>query len=153
MRHRTWVRPGRVLRSATVSDTSTESLLSEDDERLLIAQFVDALTHAEDSYDESLRILAGGGVAVTVSIATALHALSGAGVWAIVAFLASLGLTLASHQTSRQDMTCRINKLNARTYDPTHLSGWTRATAGLNLLAGAALIAGGILLALFVPGV
>jgi hypothetical protein len=130
--------------------TEPQFVLSDEDERVLLAQFVDSLTHAEDSYDESIRVLAAGGVAVTASLATALHTLSGEGVAAVAAFLCGLGLTVASHQTARLDMVARINDLRAHRHDRLEESRWTRLTAWLNMLAGVALLAGGILLALFV---
>ncbi len=112
-------------------------------------QFVDAVDHAEDSYDDSIRYLAAGGVAVTASIATARHGLSANGVKAITVLLISLGLTVFSHQVSRRDMLHRIRELNAERYDPSKYGWRTRLTAGMNLLAGAALLIGGIYLALF----
>jgi hypothetical protein len=129
-----------------------EHRLSEQDAQTLLEQFVDAHTHAEDSYDEAIRILAAGGVAVTASIATARHGFSGAGVAAMVAFIVSLGVTLASHQTSRRDMESRIELVHARTYDLTRRSRLTALTQYLNDLAGVALLAGAVLLSIFVSG-
>jgi hypothetical protein len=126
--------------------------MTDDERETLLAQFVDAITHAEDAYDESIRVLAAGGVAVTVSIATARHGFSGGGVPAIIALLASLGLTLFSHQASRLDVKHRLKELDEETYNPT-IEGWrTRVTVWMNGLAGVALLLGAILLAVFVSG-
>ena len=72
------------------------------------------------------------------------HGLGGGGEAAIVALLVSLGLTVASHQTSRSDLMHRIRELNAETYDPTSLGWRTRLTGWMNSLAGVALLVGGI---------
>lgn len=124
-------------------------MLLEEDQRILLVQFVDAVDHAEDSYDDSIRTLAAAGVAVTASLATARHGFSGGGLPAMVALLVSLGLTVASHQATRTDILHRIACLNDQTYDPATYGWRTRVTAGMNALAGIALIVGGVCLAFF----
>jgi hypothetical protein len=123
--------------------------LDPEDQKTLLVQFVDAVDHAEDSYDESIRTLAAAGVAVTASLATARHGFSGGGLPAMVALLVSLALTVGSHQATRSDLMHRIACLNAETYDPAIYGVRTRVTAVMNALAGIALLVGGICLAFF----
>ena len=124
--------------------------LTPEDRRTLWEQFVEVYAHSQESYDSSIRGLAAGAVAVTVSLATALQALSTWGVAAVTAFLASLGLNLASYVTAQLDMRARLDSLRAGREDGTEGNRWTKATTGLNVIAGLTLIAGGVLLAIFV---
>jgi len=124
--------------------------LSEQDYRVLWEQFAEAHAKSEESYDSSVRTLAGGGVGVTVSIATALHALPTVGIGAVAAFLLSLTLTVASHLTAQADMKCRLAALEAGRHDELRGNKWTRATLWLNGAAGGALLVGGALIAAFV---
>jgi hypothetical protein len=64
-------------------------------------------------------------------------------------FLGSLGLNLLSYQTSQRDMRSRQDGIIERT-NPLQANRWGTATNRLNELAGLALLAGGVLLAVFV---
>jgi hypothetical protein len=123
--------------------------LSEADRRIVWEQFVDVYAHSQESFDSSIRTLAAGGVAVTVSIAAAFEELGTAGLVAVFLFLISLSFNLGSHATEQLDMRARLDCLRERRADRIEGNGWTTTTTVLNVLAGAALVAGGVLLATF----
>jgi hypothetical protein len=125
--------------------------LTEADRRTLWEQFVEVHAKSEESYDASVRTLAAGGVGVTASLATALHSLAGTGIAAVSLFLTSLLFNFVSNVTEQLDMHARIDCLRAaHRYEGAEGNRWTKATHALNWLAGAALIAGGALLAIFI---
>jgi hypothetical protein len=124
--------------------------LTEDDRRLLWAQFVEVYTHAQESYDTSIRALASAGVGVTASLGATLHKFPSEGIAAVAVFLSSLTLNLLSYGTAQFDMRARLRSLGSRTYEGAEGNRWTSATSILNFAAGAAFVAGGLLLALFV---
>jgi hypothetical protein len=131
------------------------SELSEADRRTLWEQFSEVHAKSQESYDSSVRTFAAGGIGITVSLATALHALAGTGLAAISLFLASLTFTFISYVSAQFDMRARVASLRAHRLEGAELegaegNGWTRTTTALNWMAGAALIAGAILLAIFV---
>jgi hypothetical protein len=128
----------------------TEHELSDEERRTLWEQFVEVYAHSQESYDSSIRTLAAAGVGVAVSLAAALESLNTAGVWAIVLFLSSLGWNLGSYATAQLDMRTRIACLRDDRHEGLEGNRWTVATRVMNVAAGAALIAGGGLLALFV---
>jgi hypothetical protein len=97
-----------------------------------------------------VRTLAAAGVAITASLATALHGLTGAGVAAVTLFAISLGANVTSHATAQMDMRKRIQCLRTGQHDGLESNGWTTKTHVLNATAGLTLIAGTILLARFV---
>lgn len=124
--------------------------LSDQDRQTLREQFVDAHAHAEESFDDSVRTLAAGGVGVTVSLATALHEFSGWTIGAVALFLISLASNLFSFETQRSDVDQRIRVLEGGGVDGIEGNRWTRVTRTLNLSAGVGLLAGGVVLAVFV---
>jgi hypothetical protein len=125
--------------------------LSEEDYRILWEQFTDVYSHSQQEYDSSIRPLASAGIAVVASIGTALKTFDLWAVASVAAFLASVGFNLVSYGTAQLDMRCRQGALlRTRRYESALRSKWTRVTTVLNLLAGAAFIAGGVLLAFFV---
>jgi len=125
-----------------------------DERRILWEQFVDIYTDSQASFDTSVRAMAAGGVAVTVSLATALKELDLVGVVAVVAFLVSLGANIVSYETARRDMLERLSYLqgNAGSDKGGNEWGnrWTTWTTGLNYAAGLAVLAGGAFLVGFV---
>lgn len=127
----------------------TGQTLSEADRQILREQFVEVHAEAQESYDSSVRNLAAGGVAVTVSLATALKGLDGMGLAAVSFFLFSLAANVVSSVTQKFDMEKRAAIPHPVT-EGLEGNRWTKWTTGLNVLAGVALITGGILLALFV---
>jgi hypothetical protein len=124
--------------------------LTNEERRTIWEQFVEVYGHSQESYDSLIRALAAVAVAVTVSLATALQALSTWGVATVTAFLVSLGLNLGSYVTAQLDMRARLDSLRAGREDEIEGNRWTKATTCLNVIAGLTLIAGGVLLTIFV---
>jgi hypothetical protein len=122
-----------------------------DEERLILwRQFVEVHGESQEAYDNSVRAIAAAGVAVTVSLATALKGISAVGLAAIALFLASLTLNLVSYVTTQRDMTLRLSDLREGRDDAGVGNGWTLATSLLNTFAGVGVVVGGALLAWFV---
>jgi hypothetical protein len=125
--------------------------LTPEDRKTLWEQFVIEHRKAYEELDASVRTLAAAGVAVTVSLATALKTLSPAGVWAVGLFLASLGFNLLSFVGVTLDMRARLTALKENTgYVGGERSSWTPWISVANVLGGAALIGGGALLLVFI---
>jgi hypothetical protein len=138
-----------------MGELSTESgdvalELTDDERRTLRDQYIDVHVKSQETYDESIRVLAAAALGVTVSIATALHKIDSAGIDALISFLGSLAATVASHQTAQKDMVERVKALDNGTYTGDGSSGWTTTTTWLNLFAGAALLLGAVCLAIYV---
>jgi hypothetical protein len=127
------------------------SNVEEQDRRTLWEQFCEVHAKQQESYDSSIRALAAAGVAVTVSLGTALDGLTGLGTTAVILFLLSLGLNLVSYVTSQRDMTAPLNALRDEGLtEAVEGNCWTVATTLLNVAAGVALVGGGAFLAWFV---
>ncbi len=124
--------------------------LTPEDRRALWAQFADVHADAQKVFDASLRTLAAGAIAVTVSLATVLGDLGDTGVVAVVLFLTSLLFNLVSYSTAQRDMRVRLAGLRAWRTEEIEGTRWTTATYILNWLAGLSFIAGAALLAAFV---
>ena len=127
-----------------------QALYTEEERRVVWAQMVDALAKTQEDYDSSIRTLAAGGVAVTVSLATALHHVGWRGTTAVVLFLLSLGVNLLSYVTAQKDMYLRLDLLAAHRDSESGSNRWTKWTSRLNLIAGLTLLAGGGVLTWFV---
>lgn len=115
-------------------------------------QFVSEHGKAQEDFDSSLRTLAGAGLAITVSLATALNGLPGTGLAAAATFLGSLLLNLGSYVFVQLDMNARREALkeNPATFEGAERSRWTTWTWLSNVGAGAALLAAGVLLVVFI---
>jgi hypothetical protein len=124
--------------------------LSPEEQQKLLEQYSDAFSDSQRTYDASLRTFAAGGLAVTTSLGTALDQLGWTGVIAIVLFLGTLVTNLVSYWSDQRDLRCRVDGVFVA--DPVAASGnrWTKLTTTLNYVGGAALIAGGAFLAIFV---
>jgi len=129
----------------------TADLKPEQRERLW-EQFVTEHGKAQEDFDSSLRTLAGAGLAVTVSLATALKTMPGSGLWAAGLFIGSLLLNLGSYVFVQLDMRARMDCLtkNPTSYKGVEESRWTTFTWLTNVGAGLTLLAGGVLLVLFI---
>ena len=104
--------------------------LTEDERNILWGQFVDTYVTSQESYDTSVRTLSAAGVAVTVTLATALKDFDGYGVGATVLFLASLGANLASYATAQKDMRARLDSVAAGDRQGAFGNEWTKARDG-----------------------
>jgi hypothetical protein len=124
--------------------------LTEEQRQTLWEQFVQVYGEEQKAYDSSVRALSAAGVAVTVSLATALRDMPATGTLAVVLFLVSLGINLASYVTSQLDMRARLACLRSGREEGVEGNNWTIATTILNGIAGLAFIAGGVSLAFFV---
>jgi hypothetical protein len=127
-----------------------ESALDEQQRQTLREQFVQVYAEQQTTFDTSVRTLAAAGVAVAASLATALEMMTRSGKWSIGLFLVSLGANVVSYATAQVDMTKRIGGLERDDLSVLRSNRWTWVTRGLNVVAGATLLAGGILLAVFV---
>ncbi len=129
----------------------TQELTREQREKLW-EQFVTEHGNAEEAYDSALRALAGAGLGITVSLAVALKELPGSGLWAAISFLAALLLNFGSYVFVRHDMRARMEALrrNPTAYEGAEESRWTTWTWRTNVAAGIALLAGGMLLIVFI---
>lgn len=132
-----------------VAMTDAEPLTDSEREQL-VEQYVNVYAESQQAYDAAIRPFAAGGIAATVSLATALDTMSGFGLAAIGLFLAALALNLASYWPVQFDMRKRIEHAWANDRRAASWNGWTHVTTGLNVGAGLSLVAGAILLALFV---
>jgi hypothetical protein len=126
--------------------------LTEEQRKALWEQFVTEHGKAQETFDSSLRTLAGAGLGITVSLATALKTMPSSGRWAAGLFLASLLVNLGSYVSAQLDMRTRMETLkkNVATYEGAEHSAWTTVTWVMNVAAGLALLAGGILLVIFI---
>lgn len=128
------------------------SRLEDEQRKALWEQFVAEHGKAQETFDSSLRTLAGAGLALTVSLATALRTLPEVGVAAAALFLASLLVNLGSYVFAQLDMNARMSRLRSSgaTYEGTERTAWTTVTWLMNVGAGLTLLAGGILLVIFI---
>jgi hypothetical protein len=124
--------------------------LTDEQRQTLWEQFVEVHADEQKAFDNSVRTLAAAGIAVTVTLATALKAMPTIGQFAVGFFVGSLGLNLASHVTSQFDMRARVASLRKGLHEGYEGNRWTIATSGCNLAAGAAFIAASVLLAVFI---
>jgi hypothetical protein len=136
--------------AVATAEEPEEAGLREEDRRILWEQFVEVYAHSQKSYDDAVRALAAAGVALTVSLATALHHFATSGLVAVIFFLVSLGLNLASFGTAQADMKTRIAYLRARKTDGIEGNRWTTVTTALNGAAGAGVLTGSVLLAVYI---
>ncbi|MFN2470575.1 MAG: hypothetical protein ABR583_06225 [Gaiellaceae bacterium] len=114
-------------------------------------QFVEEHAKAQEAFDSSVLKLGAGGVAVTVSLATALKTLGWSGGTAAVLFLVCLGAAVLSYVFVQLDMRARLDALRANTdYEGTERTHWTTATWVCNVAAGVLLLAGATFLAIFI---
>lgn len=126
--------------------------LTKEQREKLWAQFVTEHSKAQEDFDSSLRTLAGAGLGITVSLATALRALPITGLVASAFFLGALLLNLGSYVFVQLDMRARLNALTSHPadYRGAERSRWTTWTWLMNVGDGLALLAGGILLVVFI---
>jgi hypothetical protein len=124
--------------------------LSDEERQILWEQFGDVHARSQQAYDDAVRTLAAAGVAVTVSIAAAIGGLGETGSAAVFAFLGSLVLNFLSYATVQFDMRTRQDVVRRGVREGIDGNRWTVGTTVLNALAGAAFIAGGALLSVFV---
>jgi hypothetical protein len=128
----------------------TDFQFDEGQRQALREQFIETYTTSQNDFDASIRTLAAAGVAIAMSLATALHKVGTPGTVCVALFLFSLGMNVLSYVTAQLDMSRRIVNLDRRHDHRVHATAWTRATQVLNTAAGGCLIVGGIALAWFV---
>jgi hypothetical protein len=128
-----------------------EARLSPEERTALRQQYARVHASVQETFDSSVRALAAGGVAVTVTIATAaVERFDGWGWAALLSFLGSLACNVGSYVTAQKDMRARlalVRKFDVRGREETV---WTTRTFWLNVGAGVALVVGGLFLAAFV---
>jgi len=126
------------------------SQTTDEQRQTLVEQFIDAFDKSQDAYDLSIRTLASAAVAVTVSLGVALEGFGGLGVAAVGCFLGSLFANLVSYWTAMVDTYRRATNARRGGELDVEWNKWTWTTHACNFTAGAAFLAGGVLLALFV---
>jgi hypothetical protein len=124
--------------------------MSEEDRRALWRQYAQAHASTQETFDNSIRTLAAAGLAVAVSIITALEESDWTGVVAVSALLLSLGMNLVSYVTAQRDLRERQGYLKARDWKGAEETAWTTRTYRLNVAAGVSLLVGGLFLGIFV---
>lgn len=129
---------------------ATRPPLNHEERVKLWEQFVQVRDEVQRVFDASVRTLSAGGVGVTASLATALKVLDGEGIAAVALFLISLTFNLLSYVTAQLDMNARLRSLREDRSDAVDGTCWTYATTFCNIVQGAALIAGGAVLAAFI---
>ena len=122
----------------------------EERRRKLWEQYAKAHARIEETFDSAVRAAAAGGLAITVSLATALKEMSFSGGLAATLFLSALAVNLASYWTARKDMDLRLDALIHRRENEYERTKLTRLTQRLNVGAGACVVLGGTCLAWFV---
>jgi hypothetical protein len=134
-----------------MSPSDEPRALTPDERSALWGQYARVHATVQDTYDSTVRVLAAGGVAVTVTLATAaVDEFNGWGVLAVLGFLGALSCHVGSFVTAQKDMRARLALVrvsDVRAFDET---SWTKRTFWLNVGAGVLLVVGGILLAGFV---
>src|SRR5690242_17395204 len=111
--------------------TTEPDALTEDERRILWEQFGSVLAESQESYDNAVRTLAAAGVAVTVSLVTAIHEIALSGIAALIAFVVSLGLNLLSFATAQVDMRRRLAHLRRKATAPSEWNRWSTTTTVL----------------------
>jgi len=124
--------------------------LDDEERAALWEQYATASTSAQETFDSSFRTLAAAGLAVTVSLATAIDDLNVSGDRAVVLFLGSLLANLLSYATLQIDLRRRLKAVEIGTREGSAGNRWTILTHILNAAAGITLIAAGVFLARFV---
>ncbi len=113
-------------------------------------QYSDAFGVAQESYDSSIRTISAAGVAVTATMAAAFDAATRTVALAVVCFLTALVLNLLSYGSEQRDIGSRMRAVRRLDRGGAYGNGWVTTTVTLNVLAGVAILAGGICLAVFV---
>ena len=129
---------------------TTEPIYTPEQLQTLWEQYVEVYADEQKSFDSTVRAFSGAGVAVTVSIATALKVFPTAAKLAVGLFLISLAANLVSFGSSQRDVKTRLDCIRDKKLGGLEGNRWTKTTSWLNILAGIAFIAGGAVLAVFV---
>jgi hypothetical protein len=104
---------------------------------------------SQDDYDQAIRLIASGAVAVSTGLVAALGA-GWSGGLAIGFAIAALTANLLSHATAQADTGRRLDHAWAGNRAGIHGGRWKTATTVLNVLAGACVVASGVALRVFV---
>ena len=129
----------------------TTNELTTEERAAVWKQIVEARDKAQETYDSSIRTLAAAGIAVTVSVATALGSMPLSGKLAVTAFVASLIANLASYVTEQLDYQARLSALRtSAAYEAAEGRRWMTITTWLNAIAGVLFVLAAALLAVFV---
>jgi hypothetical protein len=115
-----------------------------------VAELTAAYSRSQQNYDESVRTIAAGAVAVTASLVTALNVVGWSGGFAIGLSLLALGANLGSYWTAQFAIEQRIRRAWKRDRAGAERNGrWTGLTKVLNAAAGLLLVAAGISLVVY----
>jgi hypothetical protein len=133
-----------------LNDDDRRRPLSAEEADHLWDQWADAYGTAQASYDDSVRNLAAGGIAVSATLAAAFEAIGWTIAVAVTLFVLALFFNLISHGAAQLDIGHRLDATR-RLERPGALGNrWTSVTTTLNVLAGVTVLGGGIALAVFV---
>jgi hypothetical protein len=105
---------------------------------------------SQSDYDDSIRTIAAGAVAVTASLVAALHVAAWSGGLAIGLSVAALTATLLSHWTSQFGSDARMKLVFAANREGIRSGPWESVTTTLNAVAGLCVVTAGVALLVFV---
>jgi hypothetical protein len=114
------------------------------------AELAAAHTKSQSDFDDSIRTIAAGAVAVSASLVAALHVAAWSGGFAIGLSVAALSAILLSHWTAQWDSDARIQRAFDRDRAGIQGGWWKWVTTTLNAVAVASVIAAGVALLVFV---
>ena len=124
--------------------------LDDDEVERAVGELAAAHTKSQSDFDDSIRTIAAGAVAVTASLVAALHVAAWSGGLAIGFSVAALTAVLISHWTSQWDSDVRIERAFARDRAGVQGGWWKWVTTTLNAVALVCVIGAGVALLVFV---
>jgi hypothetical protein len=126
------------------------SPLSNEEVRETVEQYSDVLSRSERAFDDSIRTIAAGAVAVTASLTAAFEGSGWSGTLAVAFSIASLFANLLSYWTAGRDARWTMRQAHKRDRQALRESPWRDVTGVLNWSAFFLLLAAGISLVVFV---
>jgi len=130
--------------------TTQEDPLDNDEIDRAVSELSAAHAKSQADYDDSIRTIAAGAVAVTASLVAALEVAAWSGGLAMGFSIAALSAILLSHWTSQRDSDARMKRVWAADREGIQGGSWERATTTLHAAAGLCVIAAGVALLVFV---
>jgi len=124
--------------------------LSDEEVQDVIEQFDAVLSRSQQAYDESIRTIAAGAVAVTASLTAAFQEAGWSGTLAVTFSAASLFANLLSFRTAEADARQTIKRARERERRGLFESTWRRWTGLFNSAAFVLLLAASVCLIVFV---
>lgn len=133
-----------------LTDEDRKTPLKPEEADRLWDQWADAFGTAQTSYDDSVRNLAAGGIAVSATLAAAFKDIGWTIAVAVTFLVVALFFNMLSHGTAQLDIAQRLHATRRLEKAGSLGNCWTTVTTVLNVLAGVTVLGGGIALAVFV---